>query len=178
MNSDRLHAFFAPMVRRAFGQLGFRDPEVAAHITSILAAFARADRLYAVRAADGRPLEHVAEMLEAGMPAAERVEARRDFRKYVGDYTLFMSGIFRAHVSRGGYLDFYVREGTRSYRDVADLDARMYRAGHRLFAELSQHFELYSGALDFLRHAYFANAPGANPFADFLRRIEHWPSLN
>jgi len=38
-------------------------------------------------------------------------------RKYVGDYTLFMSGLFRRFVERGGYLNYYLEEGARSYRD-------------------------------------------------------------
>ena len=77
-------------------------------------------------------------------------------RKYVGDYTLFMSGLFRRFVERGGYLDYYLEEGARSYRAVSVLDVSLYNPGFLMFEELSNGFEHYSGALDFMRKCYFA----------------------
>jgi len=175
VGESRLKSFFRPLVRQAFGQLGLRDREVADYVGDVLAAFARADRLYRLRTAQGRRIESVVEMLVGALPAGRpAIEWERDLRKYVGDYTLFMSGMFRAYVSRGGYLDFYLQEGRRSYRRVSQLDLVLYRTGFLLFQELSERFEFYSGALDFLRKAYFAPAPGEDPFADFLRQVEGW----
>ena len=102
----------------------------------------------------------------------------RATRKYLGDYTLFMSGIFRAHVEKRGFLDYYLREGSRSYWTVSEMDLSLYRTGFILFQELSKKFEYYSGALDYMRKAYFAPAPGEDPFAGFVRQIEGWMNVN
>jgi hypothetical protein len=175
MPADRLKQFFTPMVRRAFWELGLGEREIIDYVSDVLSGFARTDYLYRLRSAQGKPIDSVVEMQgEAMPPGRSRIERERDLRKYVGDYTLFMSGLFRGYVSRGGYLDYYLEEGRRSYWTVSELDLSLYRTGFLLFQELSKNFEFYSGALDYLRKAYFAAAPGEDPFAEFLRQIEGW----
>jgi hypothetical protein len=126
-------------------------------------------------------VESIVEML-AAKPAAPAVEndllRERSLRKYVGDYALFMSGMFRSHVAGRGFLDYYIAEGSRSYWTVSELDLSLYRAGFGLYQELSRKFEYYSGALDFTRKAYFAAEPGEDPFAGFLRQVEGWIKVN
>ena len=177
MASEHLRAFFLPLVRRAFGELRIGDREVVEYVSGVVADFARADQLHRLRAIEGKPVDSVVEMLgeSIGVSAARaRIEWQREVRKYIGDYTLFMSGIFRAHVSSGGYFDYYLLEGSRSYRTVSELDLSLYRSGFMLFQQLSQKFEFYSGALDYLRKAYFAPTSGHDPFAEFLRQVEGW----
>ena len=103
-----------------------------------------------------------------------RVLGERELRKHVGDYTLFMSGLFRRYVERGGYLDYYLQEGARSYHAVSMLDVSLYKPGHLMFEELSKGFEHYSGALDFMRKCYFAPSKGEDAFAGFFRQIQGW----
>jgi hypothetical protein len=107
-----------------------------------------------------------------------RLLRERSLRKYLGDYALFMSGIFRSHVEGRGFLDYYLEEGSRSYWTVSEVDLSLYRTGFILFQELSKKFEYYSGALDYTRKAYFAAEPGEDPFAGFLRQIDGWMKLN
>jgi hypothetical protein len=175
MRTDRLKQFFTPMVRRAFGELGLGEREIIDYVSDVLSGFARTDHLYRLRSAQRKRVGSVVEMLGAAVPTGRlRIERERDLRKYIGDYTLFMSGLFRSYVSRGGYLDYYMEEGRRAYWAVSELDLSLYRAGFLLFQELSKNFEFYSGALDYLRKAYFATSPGEDPFAEFLRQIEGW----
>lgn len=175
-SAEKLKGFFLTMVRKSFDQLGIYDRPVAEYVATILAEFSRSDRWLALRGADGRRLTGVVETMLAavasnpGAPAA----GERELRKYVGDYTLFMSGLFRRHVERGGYLDYYFAEGARSYRAVSELDVALYNPGFLMFEELSRRFEHYSGALDFMRKCYFQPAPGDDPFAGFYRQIEGW----
>ena len=172
-----MKAFFVPVVRRAFGELGLGEGEIVAYVTDVLASFARAEQLYRLRSLEGKRIDSVVEMIGnlIDVPAGRAgIERQRAARKYVGDYALFMSGMFRSHVVRGGYLDFYLREGSRSYWTVSELDVSLYRTGFLLFQELSKKFEFYSGALDYLRQAYFAPSPGHDPFADFLRQVDGW----
>jgi len=175
-SSEKLKGFFLTVVRKSFDQLGLGDRQITEYVASVLAEFSRADRWLAIRGAEGRKLTDVVEELVAQLGPGEqaRINGERALRKHVGDYTLFMSGLFRRFVERGGYLNYYLEEGARSYRAVSVLDVSLYNPGFLMFEELSKGFENYSGALDFMRKCYFAPAPNEDPFAGFLRQIQGW----
>jgi hypothetical protein len=176
---NRLHKFFLNIVRQSFWQLGIYDATVAGYVADVLTDFARADNLYKFRGRAGRKVDSVAEMLAQPAEGGEEdVLRERSLRKYTGDYALFMSGMFRKYVEGSGTLDYYIREGSRSYWTVSELDLSLYRTGYFLYQELSKKFEYYSGALDYTRKAYFAAAPGEDPFAGFVRQIEGWMRVN
>ncbi|HZP44221.1 MAG TPA: hypothetical protein VFB15_01100 [Candidatus Binataceae bacterium] len=176
--SPKLHEFFLQLVRRSFHQLGISDSEVFDYIAGVLAEFSHSSRWLRLRDSEGRRLTSTVEMLLARADqeavGMSRVQWERSLRKYVGDYTLFMTGLFRRFVERGGYLGYYMEEGARSYQAVSSLDVSMYQPGFLLFEELGRRFEQYSGALDFMRKCYFAPAPGEDPFAGFFQQIEGW----
>ena len=176
-----LRGFFHQSVRQSFWQLGIHDATVARYVADVLTDFARSENLYKVRTRNGRKVDSVVEMLTQQSPTLadeSDVLRERSRRKYLGDYALFMSGIFRQHVEGRGSLDYYLQEGSRSYWTVSELDLSLYRTGYFLFQELASKFEYYSGALDYLRKACFATAPGEDPFAGFLRQIEGWMKIN
>jgi hypothetical protein len=178
--AKRLNEFFLSMTRTSFGQLGLGDRQVVDYVASVLTDFSAAERWLALRDAQGRRLSSVVEMLasQTGAPQTRaRVIRERELRKYVGDYTLFMSGLFRTFVERGGYLDYYMEEGKRSYQTVSELDVALYRPGFLMFEELSRSFENYSGALDYMRKCFFKPAPSQDPFAGFAEKIEGWVRL-
>ncbi|MBI4517011.1 MAG: hypothetical protein HY699_14480 [Deltaproteobacteria bacterium] len=173
---DRLQRFFATIVQRAFWELGLAEPPVVEHVSQVLAAFASADNLYRLRSLEGKRVESLVQMM-IELPGAgerKRLERERDLRRYIGDYALFMSGIFRSHAERGGFLGYYIQTGRDSYWSVSELDVALYRSGFLLFQDLSRNFEFYSGALDYLRKAYFVPSPGTDPFADFLKHVDGW----
>ena len=177
MPADRLRQFFVPLVTRAFSELGLAERQIIEYVSNMLTGFARMEHLYRLRSVEGKSIETVVEMLADIMDTQatrSNMEWQRELRRYVGDYTLFMSGLFRSYVTSGGYLDYYLEEGSRSYWAVSEIDLSLYRTGFLLFQELSKKFEFYSGALDYLRKAYFAPAPGEDPFADFVRQLEGW----
>jgi len=178
---NSLQGYFRQVVCQSFAQVGIYDATVAEYIAEVLADFARADNLYKVRGQSGRKIDNVVEIL-AQAPAVPADEAdvlrQRRLRKYVGDYALFMSGVFRQHIEGKGSLDYYIKEGSRSYWTVSELDLALYRTGYYLYQELSTKFEFYSGALDFMRKTYFVAAPGQDPFARFLRQIEGWMKIH
>jgi hypothetical protein len=177
----KLQYFFLDLTRQSFAQLGINDATVAGYVAEVLTDFASTDRLYSVRSKEGRKLDSVVEVLTKSPPESVRennILRERALRKYLGDYTLFMTGIFRSHVEGKGFLDYYVEEGRRSYWTVSELDLSLYRTGFILFQELSNKFEYYSGALDYMRKAYFAREPGEDPFAGFLKQVEGWMKVN
>jgi hypothetical protein len=177
-SSPKLKGFFLQLVRKSFNQLGIADQQITEYIAAVLADFSRSDQWLRLRGADGKRLTSVVEMMlaQSGLSSDElaRIQGERELRKYVGDYTLFMSGLFRRYVERGGYLGYYLEEGARSYRTVSELDVSLYNPGFLVFEELSKGFEHYSGALDFMRKCYFVPAPHEDPFAGFFRQIEGW----
>ena len=181
LSKDRLQGFFQDMTQRCFGELGIRDAEVTGYVAGVLTEFARSDRLYRVRSRKNQRLDSVVEMLAADDEAVSRenpLMQERRMRKYLGDYTLFMSGIFRSYVERGGYLDYYLQEGSRCYWKVSEVDLSLYRTGFLLFQELSEKFEYLSGALDYMHKAYFAASSRRDPFSGFLKQIEGWMKVN
>lgn len=177
-SSHKLKGFFLEVVRKSFDRVGVGDRETTDYVASVLAEFTRSDRWLQLRGAEGRRLTSVVEMTlsQLGVVAdeAERVQGERTLRKYVGDYTLFMTGLFRRFVEHGGYLTYYLEEGARSYHAVSELDVSLYKPGFLIFDELSRGFEHYAGALDFMRKCYFASAPNEDPFAGFFKQIEGW----
>ncbi len=175
--STKLHDFFLAMARKSFSELGVGDESVVGYVAALLTEFAHADRLYPLQNANGKPIGSVVEaQIETARALRDQssLEHAREFRKYLGDYTLFMSGLFRTHVERNGVLDYYFEEGRRSYWAVSELDLSLYRTGFLFFQQLSKNFEYYSGALDYMRKAYFTPTAGASPFAEFLRQVEGW----
>ena len=179
--SSRLHGFFHNLTCQSFWQLGINDATVARYVADVLTDFASADNLYRIRSRGGKKLDSVVEILAETKPdtmQASGLLKERALRKYLGDYTLFMSGIFRSYVEGKGFLDYYLQQGSRSYWTVSELDLSLYRTGFILFQELSKKFEYYSGALDYMRKAYFAPAPTEDPFAGFLKQIEGWMKVN
>ena len=175
--SSRLREFFHAMARRTFTELGVGDDAVVGYVAALLTEFSRSDRLYAMRAEHGVTAS-VVQMRAASYeaPHDERSLVRTHaMHKYVADYALFMSGLFRTHVEQCGALDYYLEEGQRAYWAVSELDLARYRTAFLLFQQLSKNFEHYSAALDYMRKAYFAPQSGTeSPFATFLREVEGW----
>lgn len=178
---EKLRTFFSACAQRSFRELGVHDAAITDYVTDVLTAFARTDALYTVRTPVGRRVDTLVEMLsrhyadlqpEFGDARIDRNE--REFRKYIGDYALFMSGLFRVFIEKHGVLDYYFQEGQRAYRKVSELDVQRYQSGFLLFEELAENFELYSGALDYMRKSTFALSNRENPFGQFLRQVEGW----
>lgn len=175
--NPRLHEFFLHTTEQTFHELGVGDEHIVGYVAAVLTDFAHSDRLYALRDGRGRPIDGVADLRRATGRAASdgsHVMRARAAQKYVGDYALFMTGLFRTYVEGRGALGYYVEEGQRSYRAVSEVDLNLFRTGYFLFEELAKNFEHYSGALDYMRKAYFTPQAGQSPFAEFLRRVEGW----
>jgi hypothetical protein len=169
----------AELTQRNFAvNLGWPDSEVIGYLTDVLVDFVHVDRLYRIRDARGRRIEEVAEMLAEGdlLHRADSLERERTVHKHIGDYTLFMTGVFpefvrRLQVSRvlasaDAFLD-YIQVGKRSYRIVAEFPSDFPGGPSPLFRKLSENFELcvfglgYIRAdLDRLRDPHFRQARG------------------
>src|SRR5262245_48345223 len=124
--SPSLRALFAELIERHLsGAARIGDRDIARYVAEVLLRFTHVDNLYRIRNAKGRRLESVAEMLIASNPLLEGRSFlyEREVRKHVGDYTMFLAGLFPEYVARlprqrlalDSMLD-YLKSGKESYR--------------------------------------------------------------
>jgi hypothetical protein len=175
-----LERFFDRLVRRSLDDLRLGGGPVADYLAGVLTRFARTDQLYALRDAAGQPLETVVAMLievqrswEFDQPHFDPFR-ERDVRRHIGDYTLFMTGIFREHVERCASTGFYVREGKRAYRVVADFERSALKSDARLFADLADRFEGYAHALQYMKRVYLRPFEGPATLHPAVRLLAEW----
>jgi hypothetical protein len=148
-----LRKFLAELVwRHFFEDVRLEEPQVATYVVALLADFVRTESLYRIRNALGKPLEDVGEMLLESNPLFDPAsfDRERKVRKHVGDYTLFMTGLFPESVARtrqrqqprlDGFVDF-VHAGKESYAIVSSFNQFEYREEAPIFRRLSDNFEL------------------------------------
>lgn len=176
MGSYRLERFFYWAVRRSFHDLSITNLGIINYIISLLTEFARTDNLYRIKNAQGQRIETIVEMLleakNSSTVSSDKENLReREIRKHVGDYSLFMTGIFKEYVERHAFLDFYLEEGKRAYLFVFDFDREHYISGSTIFFELSRRFEFYAGALHYMKKTFFKERRPDDPFMDFSQQL-------
>jgi hypothetical protein len=156
-------------LRRLFSELLYKhliraaqldDPQISDYIGDLLVNFTHVDNLYRLRNSKGRRLEDVAEMLIASNPLLEgrSFEYEREVRKHIGDYTLFLTGLFPEYVAKLNRKPFrmdslidYLKAGKESYQVVAAFDQFEYRDVAPLFRKLSEKFELCVYGLNLIK---------------------------
>ncbi len=180
MESGLLPRFFERVTRQSFRDLALDDPPAARYLADLLTRFARTEALYAVRELPSRRLDTVADSLLAIQRVWEwdspdfNPEAEQAIRRHIGDYTLFMTGVFREHVERLAVTGYYQHEGRSAYRLVSETARAGGKPDAPLFRRLSDRFEQYAGALSYARKVYFRSErwpPGAWPDDPFFRTL-------
>jgi len=163
-----LRRFFDRAVRASFRDLALHDEPAASYLADLLTRFARTEHLLPRGLTMPRLTTVVDMMLDIhaawqGEGAQFHPEHEVTVRQHIGDYTLFMTGVFPERVERVASTTYYVQQGKRAYHFVSE-HARA-RTGTTLppFRRLSERFEHYAGALDYARRVHFANGP-AHPF--------------
>jgi hypothetical protein len=97
-----LRRLFTELVEKHFfHDVQVRDPRAAGYVSNLLIEFTHADKLFKLRNARGRRLDDVGEMLLESDPLGPEgsFERERRVRKHVGDYALFMTGMFPESVA-------------------------------------------------------------------------------
>jgi hypothetical protein len=147
-----LEPFFHQAVRNSYeGKLGLNDPDVTGYVARLLCEFSQADKLYKVRDSVGQPVEELEAMLLASDPVngtATSFDAERALRKYIGDYALFVSGMYPEAMApgrgrRGAHpsLGELIRAGKESYFIVSQFNLFEYEQEAPLFGRLADSFE-------------------------------------
>ena len=168
--SHPLQQMFVEMVGRHYAeQIGIRDPQIVAYVAHLLAEFCDAEQLFKIRDAAGRNLSDVGGMLMESDPVfgpAPSFDRERQVRKHIGDYTLFLSGMFPESINHfrlrrqrlENFVDF-IKAGKESYFIVSKFDQFEYARLAPLFGKLAHEFEscvyglnLVKGDLDEMQH--------------------------
>jgi hypothetical protein len=141
-----LRHLFQNLTMASFEQVGHADPELTVYVTGILVDFTHVDNLYRVRDAQGRRLEYLFDLqLESRQ---EDTAHARETQKHLGDYALFMVGMFPESLQRRRRPvspDYYVWQGKQAYTTVSEIDA--LRPTAALFRKLAANFEVCVSAL-------------------------------
>jgi hypothetical protein len=157
-----LEPFFHQAVRNSYeGKLGLHDPDITGYVAHLLCEFSEADKLYMVRDRAGRPIEALTEMLEAADPvhgSAPSFDAERAVRKHIGDYALFVAGMYpeasgsnQRHRPHRPSIGELIRAGKESYFIVSQFNLFEYEQEAPLFARLSDGFERFLLGLTLVR---------------------------
>lgn len=159
-----LQRFFDRAIRASFRDLALPDDPAIGYLSDLLTRFARTDALYP-RGVSVPRLETVVDMLLESQAAwqddspAWEPERELTVRRHLGDYTLFMTGIFRERVERTASIGFYIAQGKRAYIFVSEHDRARAGASAPLYRRLADRFEAYGRALDYARRAHFGEHP-------------------
>ena len=150
--SHPLQQLFEDLVGRHYAeQIGIRDPQIVAYVSHLLAEFCDSEQLFKIRDALNRPLSDVGEMLLEADPVygpAPSFDRERQVRKHIGDYTLFLAGMFPESIHHyrlrrqrlENFVD-WVKTGKESYYIVSKFEHFEYAKVAPLFARLSKNFE-------------------------------------
>jgi hypothetical protein len=164
-----LQRFFEHAMKATFHDLVMHDEPAATYLADLLTRFARTDALFPRGVGDTR-LETVVDMLLEAQAVWDhesvdfQPEREVTVRRHIGDYTLFMTGVFPERVARVASTRYYVDQGKRAYHFVSEYDrARRPPTGAPLFRRLAERFERYMAALDYARRVHFAQHP-SRPF--------------
>jgi hypothetical protein len=102
--------------------------------------------------AQGRALEYIADFIATACDdrSARNDRARvRTVIRHLGEYTLFMSGLFRERLKARGELGYYLAQGASAYGQCAEVEPQ---SGQRaLFRRLHSNFTRIADSLDEIR---------------------------
>ena len=157
-----LQELFSGLIHHHFDhELGLRDSELQDYVANILTEFCKCEQLFKIQDVKDRRLEDVGEMLLEADPIygpAPSFDRERQVRKHIGDYTLFLSGMFPESINRlrlrrarlESFIDF-VRAGKESYYIVSTFNQFEYAKLAPLFGKLAHEFESCVYALNLVK---------------------------
>jgi hypothetical protein len=158
-----LRRLFCVLTEKSFTEkLGWPDLNVTQYVSNLLVEFTHMDRVFAIRNERGEPLDTVADLLYQSevLLEAQSMEREWEVHRHIGDFTLFMAGLFPEYLRRlksagliyhKDFLIDYVKTGKRSYGIVAQFPPKSSDDEGPLFRKLSDNFELCVTGLGFVR---------------------------
>lgn len=158
-----LKELFRTLTERGLIQEDLRDKDILIYLADLLVDFTFVENLYYMRDSSGRPLEHLVDMLKQ----AEETEmpAKKSYFKHIGDYSLFMLGMFPESLSppRRSISGVYFKDtGRIGYRTAGELENNSWKI--TVFGKLAGEFERCVFSLNRVREYT------SDPFYQFMFR--------
>lgn len=149
---------FSGLVEQVFMvEIGICDTRLTRYLSEVLADFVHIDQIYRLRTVTGEAIREISRMqteAELGPDVADRLRTRL-VNKYIGDFTLFWSGIYpeqlRAKHSGVDRLYEYLLQGKHSYGIASDLTRDGDQPNAALLQHLSEQFECCVHGLHLVR---------------------------
>lgn len=144
------HFYFYILVRQVFRRSGIEERAVADYVAEVMAEFSRAENLRC--RVQGQPKDYFVDMLAALQTADDLTSFY--IRAHIGNYSLFLSGIFPDHVRfraerRGAPgLNYYEGLGQANYRAASDHRLARKYALDGIFNILADRFQTTRLALN------------------------------
>ena len=154
MSLPNLKQFFSRQLQRGFQNFQI-EPATVDYISDVLSRFAETRSMYAIQNSNGETLERIADLLmeycrtqgwEDLAPNRQREEL---IARHIGEYALFMSGLFRERLQSRGELSYYIDHGSTAYARCADFAYQP--AQKKIFVRLYYNFSTICNVLDEVR---------------------------
>src|SRR6476469_6138517 len=158
-----LRRLFNALTERSFSEkLGWPDLNITQYVANLLVEFTHTNQLYKVRNQRDQRVDTVIDLLYESevLLGAQSLDRERAVHQHIGDFTLFMAGLFPEYLRRlktaglvyhKDFLVDYVKTGKRSYGIVAQIADQPAQDDRPLFAKLSDNCELCVTGLGFVR---------------------------
>jgi len=115
---------FRNLTDRALTRSSLTDRDILFYLTDLLTQFIAVENLYQMKDEEGRPLMYLIDMIEKADQASR--SERKDRYKHIGDYSLFILGMFPESLSYGRRAisqSYYMDTGRRSYMVASELES-------------------------------------------------------
>ena len=141
---------FRSLADRAFDQTQLSDGDLHAYLSNLLADFAHMDQLYPLHDESGRRVKYLIDMQK--LPEGSSHRQRQARCQYIGDYSLFILGMFPESLSYGRVSiphSYFSDTGRRSYLVASELETKSDRTV--VFRKLADKFEHCVVSLNWVR---------------------------
>ncbi|MGD2064438.1 MAG: hypothetical protein PVF51_12760 [Nitrospirota bacterium] len=152
-----LQAYFRTELTHAFQEIYPLSFGAVDYLSDMLARYCRTSQLFRKNRAGEAMVALADMMMEAqGYRGLEGVETYQPFEearliRHLGDYALFMAGLFKEYVERRAGRRLYIEVGQRAYMQVSEFEAGLDRSRSQVFAELGDAFEFCVAGVGRLR---------------------------
>ena len=184
-----LRTFFRAATSWAFARhRGLHEPAIEDHISDgILSEFIHINRIHSIRDEEGEPVSDMSGMAQESLQtsaARSGIERDLEVHQHVGDYALYMAGIFHEYLEREAAsnptpllacigsavvsmrepVDYYIVEGRSAYSHVSRLYRSLDSTRSGVFHRLSNRFEEYLELMGLIR--------------GYIREQENWDAID
>jgi hypothetical protein len=156
-----LRRLFGGLVEQVFMiDMGICDTGLTDYLGSMLSDFVHVDAIYRLQTVDGEVIREVsrAEAEACLGPEVAGTERRRLVNRYIGDFTLFWTGVYpeslRCRGRGADRLREYLLRGRRSYGIASELSTGRAEPPAELLRKLSDEFEACVHGLHLVREGW------------------------